>query len=466
MPEQTACDLERILSLSTGAAKGPGLAGPAASLFHEAGGDAHGELDDSLFFGVLDEEVHQTSEYPRTHFDGAMGWASEYGGQELQNSQAPAANAHEDAAPWNAHGPGNYGSPHKDPYGPADPGQSWSGNWDLDRRRVGPDEGQECVPSRSKSEATSEAGVSEAGVSEAGATGPADPSPPEVRAQLPKWAYKTLPRDCLMMLLQSALMRMPQEAEVVARCMQALSPLSPEEYERCFGSIPDKSCSSQHQSGAAAATSWPTTEVDAEVGETSQSVGAPLKTAQSLRGSEPKTQERREKSRKIEPRLNQAEAPKLDRENPHGAGGAATLAAGEERCEATKGGARSNIRLTESRAGTRTSVLTELEAIEVFKQRPARRSERASLCTELAQQYLVTTTAIRHIWDRRTWVWTNIPYWTEAEMAASLAEGTCDRCKAAKVGSIEDTCEHCPINRKRGRPRGARDTYRRQRKNP
>ena len=51
-------------------------------------------------------------------------------------------------------------------------------------------------------------------------------------------------------------------------------------------------------------------------------------------------------------------------------------------------------------------------------------------------------------------------------MAASLAEGTCDRCKAAKVGSIEDTCEHCPINRKRGRPRGARDTYRRQRKNP
>ena len=464
MPEQTACDLERILSLSTGAAKGSGPAGPAASLTHEA--VAHGELDDSLFFEVLDEEVHQTSEHPRTHFDGAMGWASEYGDQELQNSQAPAANAHEDAAPWNAHGPGNYGSPHKDPDGPADLGPSRSGNWDVDWRRVGSNEGPGSVPSRSKSEAASEAGASEAGASEAGATGPTDPSPPEIRAQLPKWAYKTLPRDCLMMLLQSALMRMPQEAEVVARCTQALSPLSPEEYERCFGSIPDTSCSSQQQSGAAAAMSRPAIEADAEVDKTSQSVGALLKTAQSLRGSEQKTQERQEKSRKIEPRPSQAEAPKLERKNSHGAVGAATLAAGEERSEATKGGARANIRLTESRAGTRTSVLTELEAIEVFKQRPAKRSERASLCTELAQQYLVTTTAIRHIWDRRTWVWTNIPYWTEAEMAASLAEGTCNSCKAAKVGSIEDTCPHCPINRKRGRPRGARDTYRRQRKNP
>jgi len=84
----------------------------------------------------------------------------------------------------------------------------------------------------------------------------------------------------------------------------------------------------------------------------------------------------------------------------------------------------------------------------------------------LADRYSVTTTAIRHIWDRRTWVWTNIPYWTPAELAASLAEGTCDTCREKKVDRIEDTCEHCPINRKRGRPRGARDTYRRQRKNP
>ena len=165
MPEQTACDLERILSLSTGAVKGSGPAGPAASLTHEA--VAHAELDDSLFFEVMDEEVHQPSEYPRTHFDGAMGWASEYGDQELQNSQAPAANAHEDAAPWNAHGPGNYGSPHKDPDGPADLGPSRSGNWDVDWRRVGSNEGPESVPSRSKSEAASEAGASEAGSIEA-----------------------------------------------------------------------------------------------------------------------------------------------------------------------------------------------------------------------------------------------------------------------------------------------------------
>lgn len=116
------------------------------------------------------------------------------------------------------------------------------------------------------------------------------------------------------------------------------------------------------------------------------------------------------------------------------------------------------------RAGARTSVLTEAQAVEVFKLRPAIRSDRASLCSELAQRYRITTTAIRHIWDRRTWIWTNMPHWTQAEMAASLAEGVCEVCRSNKIDKIEDTCEHCPLNRKRGRPRGARDTYRRQRK--
>jgi len=116
------------------------------------------------------------------------------------------------------------------------------------------------------------------------------------------------------------------------------------------------------------------------------------------------------------------------------------------------------------RAGARTSILTEAQAVEVFKLRPAVRSERASLCAELAEKFGITTTAIRHIWDRRTWVWTNMPHWTEAEMAASLAEGVCECCRKNKISRIEDTCSDCPLNRKRGRPRGARDTYRRQRK--
>jgi len=92
---------------------------------------------------------------------------------------------------------------------------------------------------------------------------------------------------------------------------------------------------------------------------------------------------------------------------------------------------------------------SELQATEVFQQRPAQRCDRAALCSELADRYSVTTTAIRHIWDRRTWVWTNLPHWTPAELAASLAEGTCDECKLRKVDKVEDTCEACPINRKR-----------------
>lgn len=129
-----------------------------------------------------------------------------------------------------------------------------------------------------------------------------------------------------------------------------------------------------------------------------------------------------------------------------------------------KGKERELRRTDTGRAGARTSVLTEDQAVEVFKLRPAQRSERASLCAELAERYGVTTTAIRHIWDRRTWVWTNMPHWTEAEMAASLSEGVCDTCRKNKINKIEDTCGDCPLNRKRGRPRGARDTYRRQRK--
>jgi hypothetical protein len=80
------------------------------------------------------------------------------------------------------------------------------------------------------------------------------------------------------------------------------------------------------------------------------------------------------------------------------------------------------------------------------------------MCCSLAGCYNVTPTAIRHIWDRRTWVWTTLPYWTAEDMAASLAEGTCESCKCKAIASnkIEDTCELCPINRKRGRPRGAK----------
>jgi hypothetical protein len=123
------------------------------------------------------------------------------------------------------------------------------------------------------------------------------------------------------------------------------------------------------------------------------------------------------------------------------------------------------IRTDTGRAGARTSVLTEAQAIEVFKLRPAARSDGASiLSAELAERYSVTSTAIRHIWDRKTWVWSCMPHWTPEETADLLRDGVCDVCRGDGITRIEDTCGQCPMNRKRGRPRGSRDSYRRQRR--
>jgi len=70
---------------------------------------------------------------------------------------------------------------------------------------------------------------------------------------IPQWAYETLPRDCLIMLLESALKHMPQESDVVARCMRALAPLTKDEYIQCFGSAPRELgyCSSGAGGGSA-----------------------------------------------------------------------------------------------------------------------------------------------------------------------------------------------------------------------
>ena len=53
-------------------------------------------------------------------------------------------------------------------------------------------------------------------------------------------------------------------------------------------------------------------------------------------------------------------------------------------------------------------------------------------------------------------------HWTPEEVKAALAEGVCEKCQLKKVDRIEDTCEHCPLKRKRGRPRGTQDSTRRQ----
>ena len=110
----------------------------------------------------------------------------------------------------------------------------------------------------------------------------------------------------------------------------------------------------------------------------------------------------------------------------------------------------------------RTRVLTEEIALEIFKRRP-KAGERSGTCTRLAQKYGVTTTAIRHIWDLQTWKCTTMPLWTPEELASSVQHGLCQACKEKGVQCLTQACPECPCNRKRGRPAGAKDSYKRKR---
>jgi len=526
MPDKTADALERILSLGQEKRGGPPAGGPAEQQYAGPGPAfvAGADLLSSMFFEVTDE-APEAAAGSRPRFDSAMSWTAEYNDHDhvleasaanaaadaaadaaaanaaaaaAANAAAAAANEGEDE--WYAHGPNTYGAPHVDPYGPADkdepgppgppsndfsPGSSpamWgSQGWGSttsgpspvshDAHRDGAAAGgprdEPCLPHAAQFMGE---GAFEAG---APAQRPQECGQQQGLSQfVPQWAYETLPRDCLIMLLESALKRMPQEADVVARCMRALAPLSREEYEQCFGSLSSEAPERgplPSQGASAGASSRPAVDIPvrASVGNTGWERTAAHHANCAAPGiklerpcSPPHAAGSGKRSFSPEQDLERARGTSL------GAAQVVSSGAGEVKRTINKAGARSSIRLTDSRVGMRTSILTEEQAIEVFKQRPAQRTERAGLCSVLADRYSVTTTAIRHIWDRRTWVWTNIPYWTPAELAASLAEGTCDTCREKKVDRIEDTCEHCPINRKRGRPRGARDTYRRQRKNP
>ena len=520
MPDQTADALERILSLSSATthasqasqashcdpapACGPrdehAVPGPGACAPEACEGD-HGLLS-SMFFEVVDELEGDDGEgNGRPRFDSAMSWTADYNDHVLDASGTEGANgSHSDSAPWLAHGPNTYGAPHHDPYGPADkdddgpaglpancdpatPSATWNADWGRGKSfehsfgSASHKNVHEAHAARSRRCGQYEAGSSAGSHYEAhyGAGHRMDASasrhaarhqehqhqPAPLSQFIPMWAYETLPRDCLIMLLESALKHMPQEADVVAQCMRTLAPLTREEYQQCFGGLP--------RDAPAAAGSEPTSSEVASTSAASpqEAVDIPLDKPRpagwSLAAPLVKEEHDGKGVRVNDERSRSPPAAGYKKSRSPPLAGCST---GEVRRTINKAGARTSIRLTDSRAGTRTSILTEQQAIEVFKLRPLQRTERAALCSELAERYSVTTTAIRHIWDRRTWVWTNIPYWTKAEMAASLTEGTCDTCRQNKVDKIENTCEHCPINRKRGRPRGARDTYRRQRKNP
>jgi len=317
-----------------------------------------------------------------------------------------AERALDEASPDYAPGPLQFEDAYADPYGSAahqSPLGFWGSAWEHEHSPQSTEGGEDIQP-------------------EVGAVDQAHDESPCISL-----LAHELPRDCLLILLQSAVGA--KQNHVVAQCMRALGPMSPQEYGQCM--IAPNS-SDVHKPS-------PAVKIQVEI---SESPATPTSST-STSGSQ-------------------------TRWSPlHNSGPAYT----ETVCSTiAKPGARSGtvgaIRLSDSRAGMRTSVLTVEQAIEVFNFRPAQRCDRASLCSDLAQRYGVTTTAIRHIWDRRTWVWTTLPHWTKVEMAASLAEGTCDCCRRDKVDKIEDTCENCPINRKRGRPRGSRDTYSRKKKDP
>jgi len=278
---------------------------------------------------------------------------------------------------------------------------------------------------------------------------------------IPEWAYETLPRDGLIMLLQSALKNKPADEDVVGLCMLALAPLTVDEHDECFGA--SGSCLQ-----AAAARVVPQHQPAVDILEV------------------PAVQSPDEQSQIT---VDAYYTPKLEFVSPASTGnnkrsrsssnaGASSVSAAvsingrfniSQESQSDSSTSSTTMHPTDGRAGARLSILTEEQAIQVFKQRigqavPGRCSDRTSLCSDLAIRYGVSSTAIRHIWERRTWIWTNLPFWTPTELKASLAVGTCTECRSRNVDKIEDTCAMCPLNRKRGRPRGARDTFNHVRK--
>lgn len=109
--------------------------------------------------------------------------------------------------------------------------------------------------------------------------------------------------------------------------------------------------------------------------------------------------------------------------------------------------------------------LTPEQALEIFRRR-TESTARSTALAETAQEFGVTRTAIRHIWGRLTWKATTMPLWTEEERASGTAGGLCQQCLDNGAIDLSRACPACPINRKRGRPVGTKDSYKRQRSAP
>ena len=97
------------------------------------------------------------------------------------------------------------------------------------------------------------------------------------------------------------------------------------------------------------------------------------------------------------------------------------------------------------------------QATIIFRAK-ANHEKRDSLSAELAAEFGITSKAVRDIWNLRTWTWTTLPYWTQADHDDFLPKHLCEECKvehkAGNVRVLSDACARCANPPPLGRPRG------------
>ena len=95
------------------------------------------------------------------------------------------------------------------------------------------------------------------------------------------------------------------------------------------------------------------------------------------------------------------------------------------------------------------------QATMIFRAK-ANRVKRDSLSAELAAEFGITSKAVRDIWNMRTWTWTTLPYWTQADHDDFLPKHLCEERmvehKAGNVRVLSDACELCANPPPLGRP--------------
>jgi hypothetical protein len=248
---------------------------------------------------------------------------------------------------------------------------------------------------------------------------------------IPDSFFEDMPRDCLLMMLDTTIKRIPQEAVFMLQCMQALGPLHRNEYEALLNTEARSSKESKaHHPSPSNPSGFPARDVTP-----ADYRGRPRQHSahdDHLERMVPMAPHGNGKRPWSPPRSDFKESMKHPAAEPS----PGKFKVFQKRHRApSKVGMIPAVRKTDCRVGKRTSILTEDQAIEIFKMRPAQVSDRTALCLELADRYQVTTTSIRHIWDRRTWLWTSMPYWTEEDTAQALATGLCDECVRKKVAA-------------------------------